>query len=372
MGMADGRRASLSGCRVVFVLPYFDGGGAQRVALNFLRGLDLTRFSPTVVVFDATGPLRDMVPPEVSVHSLGVRRLRQALPRLVTLLRRLKADVIFSTFGYINLAVLATRPLLRPRPVVIIREPNMPSASLPNLAYTSILRLGYRMLYRSANAIICQSELMSRELQRDFGVPPGLIVRLSNPVDVSAVRSAAERPLREPGDGRRFIAAGRLTHQKGFDELIRLFRDVEANARLLILGDGPERCRLEELIGSCGLVDRIRIGEFDPAPWRWFAGADAFLLPSRWEGMPNAALEALACGTPVIGTPQSGGLLEVSQEAPDGAVTIAKIGADFDAAMERVDELDMLSVRPCLLPQRFHADTAARDFAALLNRGSAR
>jgi glycosyltransferase involved in cell wall biosynthesis len=356
---------------VVFVLPYFDGGGAQRAALNFLRGLDLTRFAPTVVVFDATGPLRDLVPEEVPVHSLGVGRLRRALPRLIALLRRLRPEVIFSTFGYINLAVLAAAPLLRPRPAVIIREPNTPSASLPNLAYTGVLRLGYRMLYRTADAIICQSDAMADELRRDFRVPDHLIVRIANPIDVDAVRLAAGRPMREPGGGRRFLAAGRLTHQKAFDDLIRLFRNVAPDARLLVLGDGPEHGRLADLIKASDLSDRIRIGEFDPAPWRWFAGADAFLLPSRWEGMPNAALEALACGTPVIATPQSGGLLEVAREAPDGAVSIAGMGDDFLAAIERVEARTARSLRPCLLPQRFHTEVVARAFAALIDRRGA-
>jgi len=354
--------------RVVFVLPYFDGGGAQRAALNLLRGIDRRRFAPAIVVFNEHGPLSQLVPSDVEIHSLNVHRLRHALPRLVQTLRRIDADAIFSTFGYLNLAVLMIRPMLARRPKVIIREPNTPSASLPQLAFTRTLKLGYRLLYRHADIVICQSDLMAQELIRDYGVPGTLIVRLPNPIDVLEIRRLAAKPARQSGMGTRFVAAGRLTFQKGFDRLLRIFRNADASSRLLVLGDGPERAELENMLRDFGIQHQAEIAGYEEAPWHWFAGADAFLLPSRWEGMPNVALEALACGTPVIGTRESGGLQEVSMEVPDGAVTLVDMDTEFLAAMQRVQPKAEGTMRPSLLPEKYYLTSVVRQFECLLDR----
>ena len=86
-------------------------------------------------------------------------------------------------------------------------------------------------------------------------------------------------------------------------------------AHLTILGDGADKLLLECRIASLNLGDRVELRGFDPNPWAYYAGADAFLLPSRWEGMPNAALEALACGTPVIAMSHAGAVRK-SQRQP--------------------------------------------------------
>ena len=102
-------------------------------------------------------------------------------------------------------------------------------------------------------------------------------------------------------------------------------------------------------------------------PWPHFAGADAFLLPSRWEGMPNAALEALACGTTVIATPEAGGIAEVAAEAAGGAVTVAAAGAPFEAAMAAVRASPPEGPRASLLPARFEVAAVAERLGALLD-----
>jgi glycosyltransferase involved in cell wall biosynthesis len=222
------------------------------------------------------------------------------------------------------------------------------------------------LLYRYADVVICQSNLIGVELVENFGIKPDRVVYLANPVDVGEIRKAARTPERWEGPGLRFVSAGHLTYQTGFDRLLDLMAGTPPACHLTIFGEGSERLALAERGRALGIGDRVRLAGYSSCPWPSFAGADAFLLPSRWEGMPNAALEALACGTPVIGTPESGGLQEVAAVAPSDAVTIAPMGPEFLHAMGEVEPRSELLLRPSLLPRHFEADVVSAMFAELL------
>jgi len=354
--------------RVVFLLPSFAGGGAERVLVSLAAGLDRDRFRPEVMVLDGRGPLKTALPSDIAVHDLQRPRLRYAVAALVTALRRLRPAVIVSTLGYINLALLALRPFLTPKPRILVREANTPSRSLPTTPWPTLFHLGYRLFYPHADGVLCQSRMMLEEMRRDFSVPEARLYCLANPVDVVAIRRLAAVPRRIPGDGVRFAAAGRLTPQKGFDRLLEMLAKVPGEPHLTIFGEGPEAGALAALVARLGVERRVRFAGFDPVPWPAYAGADAFLLPSRWEGMPNAALEALACGTPVIATPEAGGILEVAAETLPGAVTVAEAGEPFVAAMRAVAPCPRSSLRRNLLPERYTLEIADVAFGKILNR----
>ena len=349
---------------VALVLPSFAGGGAERVALSLLAGVG-DEFG-AVTVLDGNGPLRPLGPKGVQVHDLGRPRLRWAWPDLLRWLRWSRPSVVLSTFGHINLALLAMRPLLPAGTRVVIREANTPSLNLKRgrAPAPGVMRLAYRLLYPTADLVLCQHRMMAKEMTVDFGVAAEKVAVLPNPVDSARLRALP--PCREPGPGRRFVAAGRLTRQKGFDRLIDLFASGSAGDRLCLFGDGPDRAVLEERARACGVADRIRFAGFQTAPCPSFAGADAMLIASRWEGLPNVALEALACGTPVIATPESGGIVEVAAAAPPGAVTVAAWGDAFRNAMEEVVPSPVTRMRPSLLPEHYERDRVLERFRALV------
>lgn len=360
--MVAGRRTT----RVAFVLPSFAGGGAERVLLNLARALPRERFAVRLVVLDAAGPLAAEVPPDVPVDDLGCRRLRAALVPLAGALRRARPDTVVASLGYLNLAVLALRPTLH-RPVrIVVREANVPAATLAATPVPALTGWAYRTLYPTADAVVAASGAVAEALASLAGLARADIHVLPNPIDVAAVRAAARSPTRAPGPGRRFVAAGRLVQQKGFDRLIRLVPSLPADDRLTILGGGPERAGLADLARSLGVAERVAMPGFVAPPWAHMAGADAVLLPSRWEGMANAALEALACGTPVVATPEAGGIAELAAEAPMGAVTVAAMGETFAVALAAVHPDTHAAARPSLLPERYGLNAAAVAFAAVL------
>ena len=249
---------------------------------------------------------------------------------------------------------------------MFIREANTPSLALKRgqVPVPMLMRCAYRLLYPTADLVLCQHRSMAEEMHTRFGVPAERTAVLPNPVDSARVRTGP--PRRDPGHGRRFVAAGRLTHQKGFDRLIDMVAGGESDDRLCVFGEGPDRTALEVRSRALGAANRIRFAGFDPAPWQYYAGADAMLVSSRWEGLPNVALEALACGTPVIATPESGGIAEVAVEAPAGAVTVAPWGESFRSALARVVPSPGHEMRPSLLPESYERDRVIEQFRSLI------
>ncbi len=348
--------------RVAFVLPSFAGGGSERVLLTLLAGLDRDRFAPTLIVLHNDGPLAGLVPDDVTVHDLARPRLRHALPALARTIRSLAPVTVISSLGYLNLGLLALRPLLPTTTRLVAREANTPSQSLPRSRWPLATWFGYRLLYPTADAVLCQHDRTAAEMRARFEVPESRIRRLDNPVDVAGLRAKAT-PRREPGPGPRFVAAGRLTRQKGFDRLLPMITRLPA-AHLTILGDGPDRAALERQARSLGVEDRVRLAGFEPNPWAWYAGADACLVPSRWEGMPNVALEALALGAPVIAMAEAGGIAELA--ARSDAVTVADDSAAFEAAMAAVTPAPVDAPRRSRLPTAYEAARVVAEFEHII------
>lgn len=349
--------------RVAAVMPAWTAGGSERVLTTLAAGLPAEAIQTRLFVVGEQGDLSFDSGQIASVHTLGIPRIRSAVWPLWRLFRGLHTQVIVSSQAHLNI-VLLWLGLCLPGVRVIVREANMPSACLDNGHWPRWYRLLYRLALQRAACVIASSEQMKTDLMKTLGVPSRKIVVLYNPVDADGLRARAAKPIRPPGPGRRFVAVGRLVRQKGFDRLIDWMAGIVPEDRLDILGDGPDRPKLEARIDALGVGDRVRLHGFiaDPAPV--IAGADALLMPSRWEGMPNAALEALALGTPVIATPESGAIAEVADQAPAGAVTLAE---DFPKAMADVLRQPASAPRPSLLPPAFDKPCAIRRFTEIVS-----
>ena len=101
------------------------------------------------------------------------------------------------------------------------------------------------------------------------------------------------------------------------------------------------------------IQNRVKFIGFCDNPWQWYAGADVFLLSSRWEGMPNSVLESLTCGTPVIATEESGGIKEITEQKINNSVVIVSGEQQFVKAMNSVKIKNQNNQSDSLLPERY-------------------
>jgi glycosyltransferase involved in cell wall biosynthesis len=303
------------------VIPTLRGGGAERVMVTLLKNLSRERFELILAVVD----MRDAVftaelPKDVELVDLGCSRVRQAVPRIVSLARALRPDVLFSTLGYLNLAIAMAKPFLPRRMRLVARETAVVSQGLLDYPHPRLVKALHRRFYGSLDRIVCQSHAMRDDVVATFGVQASKTVVINNPVDILHVRAMAQAPLADTdwlAHPVRLVAVGRLGREKGFDLLLDALSLLnQPDVGLAILGTGGQEAELRAQAERLGLSGCVHFAGYQDNPYAWIARADAFVLSSRHEGFPNVVIEALACNRPVIATPAQGGTLEILRHYP--------------------------------------------------------
>lgn len=310
--------------RVLFVSPSMAGGGAERVFATLLRHLDRRRFAPMLALADKSGPLLAGLPEDVEVVECGKGRVRSAWAPLIRLVRRAKPRVVFTAQGHMNLVTRLAMPFFPPGTRVVARETNIPSRKIAHGEAPRLFGPLYRLLYPGFQAVVCQSEEMLRDMVDTFGLPEHKARRIPNPVDTERVRELARQgnsilPRDSRDDRPQLVAMGRLTRQKGFDLLLSALALLPRPRPLLtILGAGSLESELKAQARRLGLEKDARFTGFVDAPYATLAAADLFVLSSRYEGFPNALLEAMALGTPAVAFACPGGVEEIIRPGING------------------------------------------------------
>jgi glycosyltransferase involved in cell wall biosynthesis len=312
--------------KILFLLPSLAGGGAERVFSVLLRHLDRSSFELHLAVLQAQGPYRKDIPKDVVLHDLQVSRVRYSLPSIVKVAWKVRPQAVLSTLEHLNLALILAKPFLPSGMRLLVREAVIPSACIAEESrHPSIWIWLYRHLYKRADKVVCLSDSMVDDMVEQVKIPRQKLVRIYNPVDIMRVQELSQigaSPFL--GSGPHLVAAGRLCRQKGFDILLVAMPTVREHfpqVSLSILGEGPLRADLTEQARGLGLMEAVRFPGFQENPWRFMRRADLFVLPSRYEGLPNAVLEALVLGKRVVATDCPGGIQEI-QECSDLVVIV--------------------------------------------------
>jgi glycosyltransferase involved in cell wall biosynthesis len=321
--------------RILLLIPHLGGGGAERVMELLARGLSAEKYDLHLGLVTQAQSGAEKLPSSVQIHALGARRVRVGAFQLLHLVHRLKPDLIFSGIFHLNFLVLLLRPFFPRGTRVLVRQNGTVSAALAfgGLAWYSVFL--YRLLYRRADRVICQSQAMAEDLAQELRPAQERLAVLSNPVDIEEIRnSIGQNPAPWDSGGPHLLAVGRLSREKGFDLLLRALVSVRSqfpDAGLLIAGAGPEETALKAECSALGLESAVRFAGHLASPWPYFSGATLFVLPSRHEGLPNALLEAAAAGLPIVALPASGGLVDLLRGQP-GVWLASEISAEALAA----------------------------------------
>ena len=315
--------------KILFVLPNLIGGGAERVFTYLVNHIDRDKFEPHLALGAKRGAYLQDIKDDIQIYELGGERARSAISPLIRLVWELRPNTVISTLG-MNFANLAAKAFYPVGTKVILREGNSVTAFLEDVARNSpgvstFYRRIYKLLYNRADAIICQSDFMLRDIADNLDVGEENLYRIHNPVDFNKVDSLlkqnGENLFSDDKELFNFVSVGKLHYHKGYDILLPAFakaKQQNPNIRLTILGEGDEREPLEKLRQELGLEESVAMPGFVKNPYIYIEAADAFVSSSRYEGFANVIVESLACRTPVVATDCPSANREVIREGENG------------------------------------------------------
>lgn len=224
-------------------------------------------------------------------------------------------------------------------------------------------------------AVICNSRMVKEEIRRHFGTPQAKLHVIYNGIDLDAFhprlreahRAGLRRRLGIPGEASVFLHVGAGFERKGVFRLIEAFAlSGQRDAHLLIVGNDKTRAGAEQLASSRGVASRVHFAGTQADVRPWYGAADAFVLATLYDPFPNAALEAMACGLPVVTTRQCG-TAEIIDEGVNGFVVEALAIEDLALRLARLDPAtaQQMGRRARERAEGFGVEKMAEEFIAL-------
>lgn len=313
--------------RIVFFIGTLGNGGAERVISILTRHLIEMGFSIEIVLYYDEEPFYDMHPDVRITYTQRETHSKNLLKNTAWMRRYFKrnADLVISFLAQFNMvAILALFATGIP---IIVADRNDPRY-MPKQASVRIAR---NLLYYFADIVVVQTQhnknYFAKVLQKKCKI-------IYNPVDLQEKIGLALRT----GKKHRIVSVARLMKQKNQLMLIEAFSKIKKDFpdyTLTIYGDGPFRDVLEHRIKVLGLSDSVRLPGKVQNVFDCIADAELFVLSSDFEGMPNALIEAMCLGLPVISTRVSGAT-DLIVDGKNGLLTDVGDTEQLAACMRRM------------------------------------
>jgi glycosyltransferase involved in cell wall biosynthesis len=358
---------------VAIFLMDVQGGGAERVMLNLAEGLSQSGLQVDLVLVQAVGEYLNVIPVGVRLVTLDCPRLISAVPALRRYLQQQRPKALISALEDTNIIAVLAKVWARVPTRLIVTVHNQLSQEVKHAKNLKRRWVPFllRWIYPGADAVVGVSKGVVADLSQ-FGIAANLTHTIYNPIITPSFLARSPMPLDHawfgPNQPPVILGVGRLNEQKDFATLIRAFAQVkqQRSARLMILGEGSERLRLEALIVELGLTDMVSLPGFVPNPYDYMAAAALVALSSAWEGFGNVLVEAMAMGTPVVSTNCDSGPAEILVDGQYGSlVPVGDEGAMAGAILASLDQV----ICPDRLKQRandFSLDRVLQEYHQVL------
>ena len=307
--------------RITLVIYSLSAGGAERVLSLLAKGFIEREHQVSIITIEGIEHDFYPLPSEVNRIALNLAEpssgIKEAISNnfyLISSLRKgilgTSPDIVISFMDKTN--ALTVLSLYNTKIPVIITEHNDPETMPIGRLWSWIRSITYPHA--------CKLVSVSLGVDKYFSswIKPDKRVVIYNPVDIKELGYYKRQIKNDPFT---ILSMGRLIFEKGFDILVKAFAQLKRsypNSQLIILGEGNERNKLENLIKDLNLEDSIHIPGRLKDPFQTLKNADVFVLPSRTEGFGNVLIEAMACGVPVISTNCPGGPREIIMDGETG------------------------------------------------------
>lgn len=283
----------------------------------------------------------------IRVINLDIPRTHKQLLPIIAYIRANNPEVIFTAEDHLNAIVTLAVILVGSKAKLSASSRVTPYDTYSNRLFSKkwVLKHLSILLRRRVDALVCVSEDMVKQYEAIFG--PSKFQCIYNVIcdadTPQRIRESIDDPWLNDSAIPVLITAGRLAPEKGFADLILAMKilSYRTTVRLAILGDGPLRLDLEELIQKEGLTDSVRLLGFQDNPLKYFSKSKVFVLSSYVEGLPNVLVEAMACGCTPVATDCPTGPREVLQDGKYGYLVPMRDPMAMAFAIQRALEQPM-------------------------------
>ncbi len=315
--------------KIGLLISTMNSGGAERVVahlshmLSELYDVHVILFEDTYLEYECGGTVHSLDVPAVggSVFT-KINLLRQRIQRLKALIKREKLDCVISFLdspNFVNL--LAKAPGCRK--IISIR--NYSGLENRQSRLGKLTDFIMKLLYRRADHVVTVSRLIQQDFCSHYGIPNHKISTIYNPYNFAQIDEKSREPLsaEEAGfyEGHFVLASvGRVMYQKGIWHLLKAFslaHKDNADMRLVLVGEDLTGGKLEKLIRDLGLGAAVLRTGRSRNPYKYLKNADMYVLSSLFEGFPNAMVEAMVCGCPIVAADCKSGPREILFENTD-------------------------------------------------------
>ncbi|ANY78291.1 hypothetical protein BB934_08625 [Microvirga ossetica] len=345
--------------RILFIINSLEGGGAERVMCLVAAAIAEAEkhWRVALVTLDQARDNYALSERVTRIQLNAGGSLLWSMIALRRLLRLERPDIMVSFLTRSNCAAIACSRLVG-IPCVVSERVHTTS-HLSSHRVRRLKKALIRCLYPYADRVIAVSEGIRDDLVAHYGVAATRVVTIHNPVDAERIRRAAliAPSVDLPHDF--IVAVGRLVPNKNFSMLLRAYAAANVGSALVILGEGAERSRLEALASELGVSDKVHLPGFAANPHAILARAQFYVSPSNAEGFPNAMIEAMSLGLPVVSTDCESGPSEILQGGAGAPKVTELTKARFGILVPPDNERAMSAALQTMSEPRNHGHFAA-------------
>ncbi len=305
---------------VAIIISSLKGGGAERVVSHLSLNLSKEKYNIFLILFDSSSM---KYPFSGRLIDINLKASNNPIKKAFNLVRRYfkikkikekyNIDISISFLDGPNLINILTKR----NDKVLISVRGFPSRRSKGI-YSFMLRYLIKLFYNKADKIIGVSNLINIDLEKNYKINNEKLIAIYNPCNLDEVQDLSKESIENNEinifENKVIITAGRLNDLKGHWHLIRAFKKINnfnKEAKLVILGEGNLREYLQTLINELDLENHVHLLGFKSNPYKYVAKSKIFVLSSLSEGFPNALIEAMSCGIPIVSSDCKSGPREI-------------------------------------------------------------
>lgn len=297
--------------KIAFFLPTLNFGGIEANSIRLANSLLESKYDVEFVLGIAEGEYLDRLNRSFKVINFKEKSSIKMIKPLAKYMRENNPDIVYTGGEGANIIVMIAK-FFSPKTKVIISIRTNLTTEYKESQYRRkkiLYPLLSKYLYKRAEGIIAVSKGVADNASAFLKLPRNKISVIYNPIIDDELYEMMEKEVDHQwlknDNYKVIISVGRLVNQKNFKYLIKVFKEVNKEkpyTRLIILGEGPEKEMLQELIEEYELQNVVSLLGFVQNPYKYMKSSDLFVLSSKWEGFGNVIVEALATGLPIVST----------------------------------------------------------------------